>query len=606
MSWILGLLTVLFVLDALRLRGRVDALPILVASEKAPSKKYRIVHAEGVGVPPEVVRAASARARAEKLDVIDLVPHDLPTLQAMGLAQMTDFGDYRRERFATGRTAGHAVLASVDVLKRAGVKSPTVEDPVAFHRLAARLKEYASTSAEVAVAPGLAARESEEDVDPSTRARVLRYLLGDAYMLWVLGTPLLLLFLLLGLVTSGVWGVLAVASFHVAPLVAFNDQALQPRDLVKAVALRIPWELWLWARTVRADPGDVDRRARVEEARPVYDQLLSGGLDRFFEVRRDTCPLCGEDDLDPLLDSPDRLQDKPGTFHLDVCGACGHVFQNPRLSIEGLGFYYRDFYDGLGREGMDAIFGAGAEPYHARARMMHHVEANPERWLDVGAGLGHFCAAARDIWPEARFDALDLSDNVEEAARRGWADHATRGLFPDVAGRIEGAYDVVSMSHYLEHTRDPRAELAAAHRTLRPGGHLVIELPDPECRFGRILGSFWLPWFQPQHQHLPSVEILEGLLEEAGFEALRWERAEPHQTVDLMFASFILLRRIGPVPDLPWKPRPTPWDRARHGLTWVLGFPLLPVAWGLDKLMAPFLRRPGWSNTYRVLARRTP
>ena len=33
-------------------------------------------------------------------------------------------------------------------------------------------------------------------------------------------------------------------------------------------------------------------------------------------------------------------------FTLEQCGDCGHVFQNPRLTPEGLEFYYRDFYDG--------------------------------------------------------------------------------------------------------------------------------------------------------------------------------------------------------------------------------------------------------------------
>jgi len=44
---------------------------------------------------------------------------------------------------------------------------------------------------------------------------------------------------------------------------------------------------------------------------------------------------------------------------------------------------------------------------------------------------------------------------------------------------------------------------------LPAGGHLMIEIPDPECHLGRLLGRFWVPWFQPQHQHLLSVARLE-------------------------------------------------------------------------------------------------
>jgi len=35
------------------------------------------------------------------------------------------------------------------------------------------------------------------------------------------------------------------------------------------------------------------------------------------------------------------------------------------------------------------------------------------------------------------------------------------------------------MYHYLEHTIEPKKELAAAATALPPGGHLAIELPDP-------------------------------------------------------------------------------------------------------------------------------
>ena len=93
----------------------------------------------------------------------------------------------------------------------------------------------------------------------------------------------------------------------------------------------------------------------------------------------------------------------------------------------------------------------------------------------MGTGHGHFCLVARQHWPEATFDGLDLSESVDEAARRGWVDTAYRGLFPELAGGLPRSYDVVSMHHYLEHTRDPGAELDAATKVLEPGGHLLIE-----------------------------------------------------------------------------------------------------------------------------------
>src|SRR5260370_7195253 len=89
---------------------------------------------------------------------------------------------------------------------------------------------------------------------------------------------------------------------------------------------------------------------------------------------------------------------------------------------------------------------------------------------------------------------------MEDAVGRRWVDRGIRGLFPEVAPKLAASderYDVVSMSHYLEHTLDPRAEIAAAARVLPEGGLLFIEGPDPACRLGTLLGRYWLPWCQP-------------------------------------------------------------------------------------------------------------
>ena len=45
--------------------------------------------------------------------------------------------------------------------------------------------------------------------------------------------------------------------------------------------------------------------------------------------------------------------------------------------------------------------------------------------------------------------------------------------------------------------------------------------------------------------------------------------------------------------------------RAWRSVVWWTGFPALGAGWMLDRALGPLLRRKGWSNTYRVLARRS-
>jgi SAM-dependent methyltransferase len=297
---------------------------------------------------------------------------------------------------------------------------------------------------------------------------------------------------------------------------------------------------------------------------------------------------------------PDRTQLKPGTFEVDRCLDCGHLFQNPRLSASGLRFYYRDFYDGLGGTGLDAVFGLSLPAYLERARAYQGTP--PRRWLDVGGGYGHFCLIARSLWPHTTFECLDMGTSVDEAVRRGWAAKGHRGLLPELAPRLAGQFDVVSLSHCLEHTPDPRAEIAAARTVLAPGGSLIIEVPDPDSVFRTLFRGFWLPYLQPQHLHLLSVSNLCRLLKEAGLEVTRVQRGEVHVPVDFFSPVFMALTRLAPE-DMPWRPSQGAWRRRWHDLLWGLGGPLLLAAMLLDGLVQKLAFLPHLSNAFRVVAK---
>jgi SAM-dependent methyltransferase len=233
----------------------------------------------------------------------------------------------------------------------------------------------------------------------------------------------------------------------------------------------------------------------------------------------------------------------------------------------------------------------------------------PRHWLDVGAGHGHFCFLAREVLPDTRFDGLDLSESIDDAVRRRWVDHGIRGLFPELAPALAeqaDGYDVVSMSHYLEHTLDPRAEIQAAARVLPAGGLLFIEVPDPDCRLSRLLGRSWMPWFQPQHLHFVSVKNMDRLLRDAAFEPLAWHRGEAHTPIEFFWLAVSAIESVAPRADLPWRAPSGLLRRSWRRAVWAAGWPLLLAGWLADRAASPLLRREGWSNTYRVLARRLP
>jgi SAM-dependent methyltransferase len=341
------------------------------------------------------------------------------------------------------------------------------------------------------------------------------------------------------------------------------------------------------------------------DARARYAAELAQGVERFLEPLQRTCPWCGSPNLAVRMRTPDLIQGKPGVFTLSRCRTCRHVFQNPRLSIEGLDFYYRDFYDGLGQSVMEPVFDGGTAVNHARALDVLSV-TTPRTWLDVGTGYGYFAKHSRELLPNTVFEGLDLGSGVELGEQRGWLARGHRALFLDSLDELAGRFDVLSMHHYLEHTRDPRAELNGAARVLKPGDHLLIELPDPDYNLAPAFGRWWFPLLQPQHQHMIPLPNLLGALAERGFTPLRVTRGDAHIGIDAVWALVQFFAVVGRDPSLPWLSAPeTPARRRRHDIVWQRMAPKGFAAMRkVDAVLGAIARRTDNANTYRVLARR--
>lgn len=456
---------------------RLAAIPVLdSAGDRAPTDGWHLITARGVEADAATVSAAVAYAERTGLKVLDLLPGSLDAERALSLLRLLELGDARFARTTQARGAGQAVLIAEDVRSRAGVEIGSDLDTAELHALLGRVKEYAAGETGIAIAPGLTVPSPELSLRPGElRAQGLPP--GVLTAAHLAGLALLAR----AAVKDRRWGAAALALYWLQPALVLGapNSPLRPADLPRATAARPLHSLHAALRTAATlRPAPAGPWPEVEALRPGYEAELKAGTERFFEPRRPDCPWCGSTELCVRTRMPDQFQAKPGRFSLEQCGDCGHVFQNPRLSLDGLDFYYRDFYDGLSVSSASAVFGRMNRSYLARAAMLKPF-GTPAAWLDVGTGHGHFCNGAREVWPDTRFDGLDMAAAVRDAEARGWVATAHCGQFPELAAGLVHRYDTISMYHYLEHTRDPFAELdaaaevlpmrrASAHRAARP------------------------------------------------------------------------------------------------------------------------------------------
>jgi len=95
--------------------------------------------------------------------------------------------------------------------------------------------------------------------------------------------------------------------------------------------------------------------------------------------------------------------------------------------------------------------------------------------LDIGCGDGLFLKVASEAGHAV--EGIEFSpEGARRAAQRLGRPIAVGDL--SRSGVLKGPFDIVTLWHVLEHLVEPSAMLAAAHHRLRPGGLLVVAVPN--------------------------------------------------------------------------------------------------------------------------------
>jgi len=137
----------------------------------------------------------------------------------------------------------------------------------------------------------------------------------------------------------------------------------------------------------------------------------------------------------------------------------------------------------------------------------------PGRVLDVGCGRGDL--AARLVRRGWRATGVEPSPAAAAIATAQGVD-ARVGTLADVPLE-RGVYDAAVFQHSLEHAPDPLGDLERVRAVLRPGGRVLVTVPNFANWQRRRFRDRWYHLDLPRHRTHFSPAGLRAVIERAGF-----------------------------------------------------------------------------------------
>ena len=181
--------------------------------------------------------------------------------------------------------------------------------------------------------------------------------------------------------------------------------------------------------------------------------------------------------------------------------------------------------------------------FRARSRARFYgrlIQRRPGRIFDVGTGdCRHFDELRRFLDLECA--GIEIQPDVAAKGRARGYDVLEGTLeTADLSDHV-GRYDIVSMNHILEHVVHPHTMLERAHDLLRPGGHIIGQLPTVSSWENKVFGHNWGGYHYPRHLQIPSKAGLSGLLEDVGFSSVKI-RSAPHIQTTISLQNTLVRR----------------------------------------------------------------
>lgn len=230
------------------------------------------------------------------------------------------------------------------------------------------------------------------------------------------------------------------------------------------------------------------------------------------------CPVCqAQINKEQMLNYPQDSRQKANRLKMNgiyICPTCDIGFSWPRYSDDEISQIYTqgDYWEKRDVE----IFKPHALPGHwalAQSRwswLNKIMLPSPMRVLDIGAGHGFLGLVMGKENRLACYDVIEEDPYCAaswQATMKATLPHLPCQRF-DHWTKVNGRYDLIVLSHVLEHLNHPQQVIQSLKGLLNPGGCIFIDIPHRDYRFKNDVYP---------HVYFFNPKSLIGLVNRAGY-----------------------------------------------------------------------------------------
>lgn len=223
------------------------------------------------------------------------------------------------------------------------------------------------------------------------------------------------------------------------------------------------------------------------------------------------CPLCNQAQYNEYWDL--------GTYSFSKCPKCSLVYQNPQPVSEHIHERYDNSYFNYEIENEAGFLNLMLLGLKDIGFTPYRVKEDSMSILDIGCATGLFLSHMKDLGWKTK--GVEVCQDACEYGNRVRGVDIYHGVLED-AGLKEESFDIIHLSHVIEHVNCPKEFLDTIYSLLKPGGTIYCTTPNVSGFQAKLFKIRWRSAIA-DHLFLFSVTTLRKFLIKSGFKELRYK-----------------------------------------------------------------------------------